>query len=149
VISDSLYQEMIVDHAKRPRNFGALDDATISLEGLNPLCGDQLTLHLRVVDGVLEGIAFDGSGCAISLASASLMTSALKGLSESEALAVFDRVHLMLTTHTEDENVLASLGKLAVLSGVWQYPSRVKCASLAWQTLRNALTGRDETARTE
>jgi len=149
VISDSLYQEMIVDHAKRPRNFGALDDATISLEGVNPLCGDQLTLHLRVVDGVLDGIAFDGSGCAISLASASLMTSALKGLSEPDALAVFDRVHLMLTTQTDDEDVLASLGKLAVLSGVWQYPSRVKCASLAWQTLRNALTGRDETARTE
>ena len=149
MISDSLYQEMIVDHAKRPRNFGALDDATISLEGVNPLCGDQLTLHLRVVDGVLDGIAFDGSGCAISLASASLMTSALKGLSEPDALAVFDRVHLMLTTQTDDEDVLQALGKLAVLSGVWQYPSRVKCASLAWQTLRNALTGRDETARTE
>jgi nitrogen fixation NifU-like protein len=135
----SLYQEVIIDHARRPRNFGELEGSTRTVEGVNPLCGDQITLYLELHDGDIAGVAFQGSGCAISQASASLMTTVLKGLTAKEALAVFGRVHAMLTTEPNAEEPWADLGKLAVLSGVWKYPTRVKCATLAWQTLRSAL----------
>ena len=134
-----LYPEMIMDHARRPRNFGEIEDASCMVEGVNPACGDQLTLYLKINNDEITGITFKGSGCAISQASASLMTTALKGLKRDEALAVFSRIHAMLTTEPAGEVKTAELGKLAVLSGIWEYPTRVKCATLAWQTLRRAL----------
>ena len=134
-----LYQEVILDHARRPRNFGELEGATGTAEGFNPLCGDQLTLYVKLADGRIADIAFQGVGCAISQASASLMTTALKGKSQDEALALFGRVHAMLTEGPTGEAHPAELGKLAVLSGVWEFPTRVKCATLAWHTLRSAL----------
>ena len=134
-----LYQEVIIDHARRPRNFHELEGATRTVEAVNPLCGDQLTLYLQLADGTIADIAFKGNGCAISQASASLMTMAMKGLRQDEALALFTRVHTMLTTESEGDAPPAEVGKLAVLSGVWEYPTRVKCATLAWQALRNAL----------
>ena len=135
-----LYQEMIIEHAQSPRNFRELAGATRTVDVVNPLCGDYLTLYLDLAaDGAVSNITFKGDGCAISRASASLMTMAVKGLPQSDALALFTRVHSMLTTKTVDERELVDVGKLAALSGVWEYPGRVKCATLAWQALRNAL----------
>jgi len=137
-----LYQEVLLDHNRRPRNFGRLAGANRSAEGFNPLCGDKLTLYLKLVDGVIEGVSFEGAGCAISTASASLMTEALKGKTEQEAQALFEGFHALLTTgHGADSAV--PLGKLEVLSGVHEFPVRVKCATLAWHTLHAAL--HDET----
>jgi nitrogen fixation NifU-like protein len=148
-----LYQEVIIDHARRPRNFGELADATRTVEGLNPLCGDQLKLHVKIADGHIADIAFEGVGCAISQASASLMTMALKGMKEQEALVLFDRVHTMLTEGLTEEpsgrTPSTELGTIAALSGVWQFPSRVKCAALAWHTLREALAADGPRAGTE
>jgi len=134
-----LYQEVVIDHSRHPRNFRKLDDPTSTAEGFNPLCGDQLTLYVKLGDGVIEDIAFRGDGCAISKASASLMTTALKGKSQQEALALFGRVHTLLTEGPKGEVNLEGVGKLAALSGIWEFPLRVKCATLAWHTLRNAL----------
>jgi len=134
-----LYQEVIIDHGRRPRNFRELEGATRTVEGVNPLCGDQLTLYVKLADGRIADIAFQGTGCAISQASASLMTAALKGKTQDEALALFGRVHAMLTEGPNGEAGPPELGKLAVLSGVWQFPTRVKCATLAWNALRSAL----------
>ncbi len=134
-----LYQEVIIDHSRRPRNFRELEGATRTVEGVNPLCGDQLTLYVMLADGRIADVAFQGTGCAISQASASLMTAALKGKTQDEALALFGRVHAMLTEGPNGEAGPPELGKLAVLSGVWQFPTRVKCATLAWHTLRSAL----------
>ena len=134
-----LYQEMIIDHSRRPRNFGELEGATRTVDAVNPLCGDQLTLYLHLADGTITDVAFDGAGCAISQASASLMTEALKGMAHAEALALFTRVHTMLTSGSGGDVPPTEVGKLAVLSGVWRYPARVKCATLAWQALRSAL----------
>lgn len=141
----SLYPEMIIDHGRRPRNFRKLEGATRTLEALNPLCGDQLTLYLQLDEGTITDIAFEGSGCAISQASASLMTMALKGLRQNDALALFSKVHKMLTT--ESDGPPPEIGKLGVLSGVWKYPTRVKCATLAWQAVRSALEDTEETDR--
>jgi nitrogen fixation protein NifU and related proteins len=136
-----LYQEVILDHNRKPRNFGRLEDANHQAEGFNPLCGDRLTLTLKLVNGVIQDVRFEGAGCAISTASASLMTEALKGKTEQEAQALFEGVHALLTAdHGAD--AAAPLGKLAVLSGVREFPARVKCATLAWHTLQAAL--RDE-----
>jgi len=135
----SLYQEVVIDHARRPRNFHELEAASRTVEAVNPLCGDELTLYVQLVDGAIADIAFKGNGCAISQASASLMTMAMKGLRQDEALALFARVHTMLTTESDDEGPPAEVGKLVVLSGVWEYPTRVKCATMAWQALRSAL----------
>jgi len=135
----SLYREVIVEHGRKPRNFGELDDATRHVEGINPLCGDQLDISLRIVDGRIEGIAFTGSGCAISQASASLMTEAIKDRDTAEARDLFDRVHAMLTGNAARAGDPEALGKLAALQGVSEFPTRVKCASLAWQALRSAL----------
>lgn len=134
-----LYQEVIIDHGRRPRNFRELEGATRTVEGVNPLCGDELTLYVKLADGRIADIAFQGTGCAISQASASLMTAALKGKTEDEALALYGRVHAMLTEGPNREAGPPELGKLAVLSGVWEFPTRVKCATLAWHALRSAL----------
>ena len=131
-----LYRDVILDHNRRPRNFGPLEPADISVEGFNPLCGDRLTLRLRMADGKIADIRFDGQGCAISTASASLMTEAVKGLTQPQALELFDRVHRLLT---DDAASPEDLGKLAALSGVHEFPARVKCASLCWHTLASAL----------
>jgi nitrogen fixation protein NifU and related proteins len=134
-----LYRQVILDHSRHPHNLRRIDDATESAEGINPLCGDQLTLYVRMVDDSIDDIAFEGLGCAISIASASLMTTELKGKRKDEALALFENVHTMLTSSATDPDVTAELGKLAVLSGVSEFPMRVKCATLAWHTLRSAL----------
>lgn len=144
-----LYQEVIIDHGRHPWNFGELAGATHTAEGFNPLCGDQLTLYVKLADGHIAAIAFQGAGCAISQASASLMTTALKGKNEEEALALFGRVHAMLTEGPNGGVRPAELGKLAVLSGVWEFPMRVKCATLAWHTLRSALEATAEPVSTE
>lgn len=142
-----LYQEVIVDHSRRPRNFGPLQEASHQAEGFNPLCGDRLTLRLKVVDGVIEDARFEGAGCAISTASASLMTEALKGHSAAEAEALFAEFHQLLTG--EPQAAPAALGKLEVLAGVREFPSRIKCATLAWHTLRAALQAENRPITTE
>jgi nitrogen fixation protein NifU and related proteins len=134
---NELYQEVILDHNKRPRNFRALEGANRRAEGFNPLCGDRLTLFLQVDEGVIRDVAFQGSGCAISKASASLMTEALKGKSIAEAEALFERFHRMVTAPPDAP--VEPLGKLSVLAGVREFPVRVKCASLAWHTMKAAV----------
>lgn len=141
-----LYQEVILDHNRRPRNFRALD-AGRKAEGFNPLCGDRITVYLNVDNGVITDVAFQGSGCAISKASASLMTESVKGKTVADAQALFERFQQMITAPAETP--LDTLGKLAVLAGVRQFPIRVKCASLAWHTLRAAVDARDKVVSTE
>jgi nitrogen fixation protein NifU and related proteins len=137
-----LYQEVILDHNKRPRNFRQLDDASHKAEGYNPLCGDRLNLFLRLEGERIADIGFLGSGCAISKASASLMTDSLKGLTVAEARALFARFHRMVTTPPDQP--VEDMGKLSVLAGVREFPVRVKCASLAWHTLKAALEHADK-----
>jgi nitrogen fixation NifU-like protein len=132
-----LYQEVILDHNKRPRNFRTLETANHSAEGFNPLCGDRLHLYVRVDGDVVTDVGFQGSGCAISKASASLMTDSIKGRPVPEVRALFERFHRMVTT--PPENAVEDMGKLSVLAGVREFPVRVKCASLAWHTLKAAL----------
>ena len=145
-----LYQQVILDHNRAPRNFGALADANRSALGHNPLCGDQLTVYVKVDGGdVIQEIAFQGKGCAISKASASLMTDALKGRTVAEAEALFGTFHDMLTGPPDVKADPKGLGKLAVFSGVREFPARVKCATLAWHTLHQALTGGNAPATTE
>ena len=139
-----LYQEVIIDHSRRPRNFCKLNDATGLAEGFNPLCGDHLTVYVKIEDGIIKDIAFQGDGCAISKASASLMTTALKGKNEAEALALFGYVHTLLTDGPNGAVRSEDLGKIAVLSGVYEFPTRIKCATLAWHTLRSALEGKNK-----
>ena len=144
-----LYQEVILDHNKKPRNFGVLEDATQVAQGHNPLCGDNVTVYLHVEGDTIQNISFNGSGCAISKASASLMTSALKGKTVSEAETIFQSFRELVTGPEASEEVLEEMGKLAVFSGVREYPARVKCASLAWHTVHNALQGKPEPVVTE
>jgi nitrogen fixation NifU-like protein len=134
---NDLYQEVILDHNRRPRNFHVLADASHSAEGYNPLCGDRLMLYLRVADGRIEDVSFQGAGCAISKASASMMTDVLKGRTIAEANALFDRFHRMVTTPPEQG--VEDMGKLSSLAGVREFPIRIKCASLAWHTLKAAM----------
>ena len=134
-----LYQEMIIEHARSPRNLRQIDGAHQRVEASNPLCGDHLTLYVQRDGDRIADIAFEGDGCAISQASTSLMTSAVKGMQSDEALALFDRVHTMLTTKPDGDGPPTGVGKLAVLSGVWEYPARVKCAMLSWRALYSAL----------
>jgi len=141
-----LYQEVILDHNKRPRNFRTIPDGQ-KAEGYNPLCGDRLTVYLRIEDGRIQDASFEGSGCAISKASASLMTEAVRGLTTSEAEELFERFHQMITRSPDEP--IDDLGKLSVLAGVRQFPIRVKCASLAWHTLHSAAEGRAEVVKTE
>lgn len=142
-----LYQEVIIDHNRNPRNFYRMADATQHAEGYNPLCGDQLQLFLKIADDVIQEVSFEGSGCAISTASASLMTETLKGKTIQQAQALFKDIHHLLT---QDATIAHNqLGKLVVLAGVKEFPARVKCATLAWHTLQNALSGQANPARTE
>jgi nitrogen fixation NifU-like protein len=142
-----LYQEVVIDHGRRPRNFRELKPVTHHAEGFNPLCGDRLTLYLNVVDGVIQDAGFQGSGCAISTASASLMTDHLKGKTPAEAGAVFRQFHSLMT---EDGRAGSDkLGKLTVLSGVREFPTRVKCATLPWHTLQAALENQSQPVSTE
>ncbi|HEU5041154.1 MAG TPA: SUF system NifU family Fe-S cluster assembly protein [Gemmatimonadales bacterium] len=133
-----LYQNVILEHNRSPRNYRVLEDANRRVEGNNPLCGDRLTLWLKVEDGVIRDLGFQGSGCAISRASASLMTAAVKGKTEAEAGELFDRFH-QLVTGTLDPAQSETLGKLAVFSGVSEFPVRVKCATLPWHALKRAM----------
>jgi len=142
-----LYQEVIFDHNRNPRNFGKLEGANHQAEGFNPLCGDRLTLYLKVDEaGIIQEVSFDGQGCAISVASASLMTEALRGKPVAEAEALFQAFHDLLTDGHGHE---LDLGKLKVLEGVKAYPSRIKCATLAWHTLESALHDEEQPASTE
>jgi len=142
-----LYQQVILDHNKSPRNFRKIEDATADTEGFNPLCGDHIHLYLSMDGDRIDDVAFEGSGCAISKASASLMTSLLKGKATEEADTLFDQFHGLLTTDVDPD--LESLGKLAVFAGVREFPTRVKCATLAWHTLKAALAGQDNPVTTE
>ena len=142
----TLYQEVIIDHNRHPRNCHRLADADHVADGFNPLCGDRLTVYLKLQDGVIADAAFEGEGCAISVASASLMTEHLKGKTESEARTIFDRFRALVMG---EEEAGAGLDKLVVLAGVKEFPARVKCATLAWHTLTAALKGRREPVTTE
>jgi nitrogen fixation NifU-like protein len=141
-----LYQELILDHNKRPRNFKKLEDANRTAEGYNPLCGDKVKIYARLEDGRVKDVSFEGSGCAISKASASVMTESLKGKTVAEVEALFKRFRDLVTGKEPSE---ADLGKLVVFSGVCEFPTRVKCATLAWHALAAALQGKDEAVSTE
>ncbi len=144
-----LYQEIIVEHSRKPRNFHKLPAPAQHLEGYNPLCGDRMTVYLHMDDDVVRDISFEGSGCAISTASASVMTEVLKGKTRAEAEKLFDRFHRLITGEADAVAEAAGLGKLAVFAGVSQFPSRVKCAVLAWHTMHAALEGEQEPVSTE
>jgi nitrogen fixation NifU-like protein len=139
-----LYQEVILDHNRRPRNFRRLAGASHHAEGYNPLCGDRVTVFLQIDDDRISDITFEGSGCAISKASASLMTDRLKGTTVMEAKSLFERFHRMVTTPTNE--AVEELGKLSALAGVREFPVRVKCASLAWHTLKAAMDREEKTS---
>jgi len=143
-----LYQELILDHYKRPRNRRRMEPVDRHAEGYNPLCGDRINVYLKMTDGVVRDVSFEGSGCAISTASASLMTEALKGKTVEETRDLFSRFHRLLTTE-QSANQEPDLGKLEAFAGVRQFPVRVKCATLAWHTLKAALEQQHETVTTE
>ena len=143
-----LYQEVVFDHNRNPRNFRVMADANRKIEGFNPLCGDRITLYVKINRGVIEDVSFQGSGCAISTASASLMTEIVRGQTESEAHHLFELFHRITTGREESAN-LEELGKLAVLAGVRAYPARVKCATLAWHSLAAAMKNQGESVTTE
>ena len=145
-----LYQEVILDHSKRPRNFRKMEAADRKAEGFNPLCGDRVTVFVQMEDGRVKDISFLGSGCAISTASASMMTERMKGKTTDEAEAIFGLFHGLLTGQVHDQaGAGPELGKLAVFSGVRDFPIRVKCATLAWHTLHAALEGKQQPVSTE
>jgi nitrogen fixation NifU-like protein len=143
-----LYQQVILDHNKKPRNFRKLEGANRSAEGFNPLCGDQLSVYMLLEEGVVKDLSFVGTGCAISKASASMMTQALKGKTREEARVLFDEFHRMVTGELDEEAETNHLGRLKIFAGVRDYPARVKCASLSWHTMHAALEG-EEAATTE
>jgi nitrogen fixation NifU-like protein len=145
----ALYQEVILDHSKRPHNHRAMADATRAAQGYNPLCGDKISLFVKLDGGRITDISFQGSGCAISTASASILTETLKGKTLAEAEALFQTFHNLVTGKTPSKGSSQELGKLAVFSGVSQFPVRVKCATLAWHTLRSALAGGQGPVSTE
>jgi nitrogen fixation protein NifU and related proteins len=144
-----LYQEVILEHSKAPRNFRALPDPDRKAEGFNPLCGDHFTVYLQMQGDVIRDVVFQGSGCAISKASASMMTQALKGKTRHDADELFHRFHDVVTGHAPADGAQPELGKLAVFSGVSEFPTRVKCATLAWHTLQAALEGKQDAVSTE
>jgi len=144
-----LYQEVILDHHKKPRNFGKLDDANRSSEGYNPLCGDRVTVYLLIEDDKIEKVAFEGTGCAICMASASVMTEVLSGKTVGDAENLFGQFHDLVTGDPSQTASTEGLGKLAVFFGVREFPVRVKCATLPWHTLQAAIENRGETVATE
>ncbi len=144
-----LYQEVILDHYKRPRNFRKLDGASRNAEGYNPLCGDKVTVYVKLEDGLVRDIGFQGSGCAISTASASMMTTSLKGKTVAEAEVLFQSFRLLVTGQPDTALDRVELGKLAVFSGISEFPIRVKCATLAWHTMLAALEEKSDTVSTE
>jgi len=144
-----LYQEVVFDHNRNPRNFRIMEDANRKIEGFNPLCGDRITLYVKVIDGKIEDVSFQGAGCAISTASASLMTEIVQGKTEQEAEQLFELFHRITTGKNGDEINLEEIGKLAVLAGVRAYPARVKCATLAWHSLQAALKNEGAAVSTE
>jgi len=144
-----LYQEVILDHNKNPKNYGKLASANHASEGYNPLCGDHLNLYLQVEDGRIRDLSFEASGCAISKASASLMTAELKGKSLAEAQQLFKKFQHLITSRSDSEPDTDELGKLVVFAGVREFPLRVKCASLAWHTMKAALNEGEKVVSTE
>jgi len=143
-----LYQQVILEHNKKPRNFREIEDASHRAEGFNPLCGDHLWIYLKVADGIVVDIAFKGDGCAISKASASMMTAFIKGKTVEEAKRTFSDFHKLVIGELKPETDPHVLGRLTIFSGIWKYPSRVKCAALAWHTMNGALSDQ-ETISTE
>lgn len=144
-----LYQQVILDHNKSPRNYRAMEHPTQDAEGFNPLCGDKLHIYLVLEDGVVKDVSFQGSGCAISKASASLMTSMIKGKTKDEAEKIFEKFHDLITGKLGDNISIDELGKLAVFEGVKEFPVRIKCASLAWHTMKLALNKESTIVTTE
>lgn len=144
-----LYQEVVIDHSKRPRNFRKMEDANHTAEGFNPLCGDRITLYLKLEGDRVADVAFQGSGCAISTSSASIMTEVLKGKTVAEAEKTFEEFHRLVTGELQPGERAEDMGKLAVFEKVSDYPARVKCASLAWHTLNSALRDESKTVTTE
>jgi len=144
-----LYQEVLLDHNRRPRNFQKLESANRTAEGYNPLCGDQITVYLKLEGDVIRDISFQGSGCAISKSAASMMTASLKGKTRAEAEALFEKFHGMVTGKSDPQAAAEGLGKLVVFAGVCEFPIRVKCATLPWHTLHAALEGKGEPVSTE
>jgi len=138
-----LYQEVILDHNKKPRNFHKLENANRRAEGFNPLCGDQLNVYLHIEDDQVKEVSFEGSGCAISKASASMMTQAVKGKTKAEAEILFNEFHRMAMGELDEETEPNHLGKLTIFAGVREFPARVKCATLSWHTMHAALEGQD------
>ena len=136
-----LYQQVILDHNKKPRNFGRLEGASQTADGYNPLCGDQLTVYMQLAGDRVEGVSFEGTGCAISKASASMMTQAVKGKTREEAETLFGEFHRMVTGELDEEATPNGLGRLKIFAGVREFPARVKCASLPWHTMHAALAG--------
>ena len=145
---NDLYQEILLEHNSKPRNFREVEEANRTSEGYNPLCGDQITLYLKVVDGVIDDVGFQGSGCAISRASASMMTQSIKGESIERAQEIFDAFHHMIVEPGAELDY-DTLGDLETLSGINEYPTRIKCAILAWHTMKAALAGEDTPITTE
>ena len=139
-----LYQQVILDHNKKPRNFRKLENANHTADGYNPLCGDQLTIYLDLEDGLVKEVGFEGSGCAISKASASMMTQAVKGKSKEQAENLFQEFHSMVTGELNEETEENNLGNLKIFAGVREFPVRVKCATLPWHTLHAALNKQDQ-----
>ncbi len=144
-----LYQEIILEHNRSPRNFGVLENATHVMEGRNPLCGDQYKIYMIIEDDIIKDVRFEGSGCAISKASASVMTTVVKGKPKTEAERYFTLFHKIVTGETDEEETFESAGKIAAFAGVAEFPVRVKCASLAWHTMHNALQGNKTSVSTE
>jgi nitrogen fixation NifU-like protein len=145
----ALYQEVILDHNKSPRNFRRMENATSVVEGYNPLCGDHYTIYLNVVENVVKEISFQGAGCAISKASASMMSTILKGKTTEEAEQLFNQFHHLVTGTARADEDIETLGRLAAFAGVSEFPARVKCASLAWHTVHSALQGDQKVISTE
>jgi nitrogen fixation NifU-like protein len=144
-----LYQQVILDHNKSPRNFKKLENANHTAEGYNPLCGDKINIYMEVENGIVKDLSFLGSGCAISKASASLMSTIIKGKTKEEAEKIFEKFHDLVTGNLTDEEEIEELGKLAVFAGVKDFPVRVKCASLAWHTMISALNKEEKIVSTE
>jgi nitrogen fixation NifU-like protein len=145
----ALYQEIILDHNRNPRNFKKMEDASCSVDGYNPLCGDHYMIYLKVVGDVIQEISFQGSGCAISKASASVMSTVLKGKKRAEAEELFEKFHHLVRGENKNEEHVEALGKLAAFAGVSEFPARVKCAILPWHTMKNALEEKREPVSTE